>query len=148
LHEIESISLTQYHFASFTMEALGAASAVIAVVSLAAQILKGCSYLREVFQNTIEAPIESRLLLNELSIIEEIVKKSPDDQQHQQALDICNERLSKVCETMSKYVEIENSGRCRKLQKQISMALSTDLMQKHLTSLREARRYLESAQNK
>lgn len=117
-------------------------------LAVASQILKGCSYLAEALQNTIDAPRESRLLLDELSIIEEIVRKSPEDEQHLQALNLCNERLSKVSEMMSKFTDLEHSGRCRKWQKQISMALSTDLLQKQLTSLREARACLESAQNK
>jgi hypothetical protein len=129
------------------MEGLAAASAVIAVASLAGQVLQGCNYLREILQNAIEAPRESRLLMDELSIIEDIVKNSPTAPRHQQALSLCNERLSRVCHMMSKFADIEKAGRCRKWGKQLSMAWNTEILQKHLSAIREAKGYLESIQN-
>ena len=75
------------------MEGLAAASGVIAVVSLAGQVLEGCSYLRDIFDSAVAAPREIRLLALELSIIEDLVRATPDVDQHQEELDFCQERL-------------------------------------------------------
>jgi hypothetical protein len=129
------------------MEGLAAASAIIAVVSLAGQVAQGCSYLRDVFENAKNAPKEIRLLTNELAIIEGIVLDTPDANLHQEELEFCLERLSKLSQVVSKYGDLESAGHARKWGKRLAMAMSTDKIEKYLRSLREAKGYLQSIQN-
>jgi Na+-transporting NADH:ubiquinone oxidoreductase subunit NqrA len=84
------------------MEALAAAGGVIAVVSLTGQVVQGCVYLRNVFDNARSAPQEIKLLATELKIIEGIVVTMTDMDQHADVLDFCNEKVSKLRKVVEK----------------------------------------------
>jgi len=56
------------------MEDLAAARGIIAVVSLAGQVIQDCNYLRAILDGAIEAPEEVRRLSAELAIIESILQ--------------------------------------------------------------------------
>jgi hypothetical protein len=129
------------------MEGLAAASGVIAVVSLAGQVLEGCSYLRDIFDSAVAAPREIRLLALELSIIEDLVRATPDVDQHQEELDFCQERLLKLQEVVEKYGELDGASRHKKWGKRLAMAMSAKKIDKHLASLREAKGHLQHIQN-
>jgi hypothetical protein len=129
------------------MEGLGAASGVLAVVSLAAQVAQGCSYLREIFDTANNAPQEIRLLSTELGIIQGIVDGTPDVNKYHDELDFCHERLSKLRKVVDKYGALDGVGRNKKWGTRLSMALNADKIEKHLNSLREAKGYLERIQN-
>jgi hypothetical protein len=129
------------------MEGLAAASGVIAVVSLAGQVLQGCSYIRQVFEGVQTAPEEIRLLTTELVVIERIVRAAPDNGEHNDALDFCNEAVAKLRNIIEKYAEIDGPGRYRKWGRRLSMALSIDKIQKHLGRLRQAKTYLQDLQH-
>ncbi|PMD29579.1 hypothetical protein L207DRAFT_642337 [Hyaloscypha variabilis F] len=129
------------------MEGLAAASGVIAVVSLAGQVLEGCSYLRDIFDSAVAAPREIRLLALELSIIEDLVRATPDVDQHQEELDFCQERLLKLQEVVEKYGELDGASRHKKWGKRLAMAMSAKKIDKHLVSLREAKGHLQHIQN-
>ena len=89
------------------MEGLTAASAVIAVVSLAGQVVQGCGYLREVFKNAITTPREIQLLAIELSIVEGLVQAIPEVEQHKEELDFCQEKLLKLRKAVEEYGEFD-----------------------------------------
>jgi hypothetical protein len=129
------------------MEGLAAASGVIAVVSLTKQVVQGCSYLRQIFDDAHTAPEEIRLLTTELAILERIVRTTPDDSDHRDALDFCNEAVVKLRSVIDKYAEIDGAGTHRKWGRRLSMALSTEKIHKHLGRLREAKTYLQDLQN-
>jgi len=129
------------------MEGLAAAGGVIAVVSLAGQVLEGCSYLKDIFDKAYTAPNEIRLLANELTIIQNIVRSTPNSDEHQDELDFCHERLSKLRKIIDKYGDLDGAPRSRKWGRRLGMALNADKIEKHLVALREARRYLERIQN-
>lgn len=129
------------------MEGLAAASAVIAVVSLAGQITQGCSYLREVFDNATTAPEEIGLIVTELSIIERIVRATPGIDQHQDELDFCQERVLGLRKVVEKYGELDGVAPQKKWGKRLAMAMNARKIDKHLSSLREAKGYLQHIQN-
>jgi hypothetical protein len=129
------------------MEGLAAAGGVIAVVSLAAQVLEGCSYLKDIFDKADTAPREIRLIANELAIIQSIVRSTPNSDEHQDELDFCQERLSKLRKIIDKYGDLDGTKRRRQWGKRLGMALNVDKIEKHVVHLREARRYLERIQN-
>jgi hypothetical protein len=130
------------------MEGLAAASGVLAVVGLAGQVAQGCSYLRGVFDDANSAPRDIRAIANVLSIIEHIVLDTPDADLHEDELDFCNEKLAKLKKVVCKYADLDSAGRYRRWGKRLSMAMSADKIHKHLSGLREARKYLEHIQNK
>ena len=78
------------------MESLAAAGEVIAVVSLAGQVMEGCSYLLGVFDNAKSAPQEICMLATELVIIQNIIQTTPDVDEHKEELDFCQERTMKL----------------------------------------------------
>jgi hypothetical protein len=96
------------------MEGLSAASGVIAVVSLAGQIVQGCGYLHTVFDEAKSAPQEIHLLMTELAIIEGVVRTTPDVDKHQDELDFCHERLLKLRNIVEKYGILDGTGRSKK----------------------------------
>jgi hypothetical protein len=129
------------------MEGLVASGGVIAVVSLAAQVLQGCNYLRSVFDNANGAPKEIHLLIAELAVIEAIVRAVPDDGGHRDALDFCNEAISKLRKLVDKYGVVDGVAQSRKWGLRLGMALNMEKIQKHLVRLREARGHLGHIQN-
>lgn len=129
------------------MEGLAAASGVIAVVSLAGQVVQGCGYLRTIFDEAKTAPKEAHLLHTELAIIEGIVRVTPDIDKHQDELDFCQEQLLKLRKVVDKYGVLDGAGKGRKWGTRLAMAFNSEKIQKHLNSLREARGYLERIQN-
>jgi len=135
------------YFSTSIIDSLAAASRVIAVVSLAAHALQGCDYIGNVFDNAHNAPGELRLLVNELAIVERLVRDAPDADLHQEKLDFCNKRLSKPWQVVCKYGDLENARRRSKWGKRIAIAISTGKIQKNLGVLRAAKGYLESIQN-
>jgi len=128
------------------MEGLAAASGVIAVVSLAGQVVQGSSYVRRILENAITAPREIRLLTTELAIIERIACATADDIEHQDALDFCSEAVAKLRNVIDKYAELDRAGKCRRWGRRLSMALSADKIQKHLSRLKAAKTYLQDLQ--
>lgn len=129
------------------MEGLAAAGGVVAVVSLAGQVVQGCGYLRRVFGDANSAPKELGDLTVELAIIEDIVHVTPDDEEHKDALDFCNEAVGKLRKIVDKYGALDRAGRNRKWCMRLSMALNVEKIGKHLNRLREAKGYLEHLQN-
>jgi len=129
------------------MEGLAAAGGVIAVLSLAGQVLEGCSYLRDIFDTAVTAPKEIRLMAMELSIIEALVRATPDVDQHREELDFCQERLSKLRELVEKYGDLDGASNHKKWGKRLAMAMGTKKIEKHLASLREAKGHLQHIQN-
>jgi hypothetical protein len=129
------------------MEGLAAASGVIAVVSLAGQVVQGCSYVRQILDSANTAPQEIRVLTAELAIIERIVQNTPDEGEHRDALDFCNEAVAKLRNAIDEYAELDSVRGHRKWGRRLSMALSTDKIQKHLGRLKSAKTYLQDLQN-
>jgi len=133
------------------MEGLAAAGGVIAVVSLAGQVVQGCDYLYTIFEDAKDAPTEVRLLMTELAIINSISIKfeasTPDNADHLAALDFCNEAIRKLRNLVDNYGILTSTGSCRKWGKRLGLALSTSKILKHLTRLREAKGHLEHLQN-
>ncbi len=80
---------------------------MIAVVSLAGQVVQGCNCLCEFFENAITAPREIRLLAIELSIIGRLVRATPDIEQHKEELDFCQERLLKLRKVVEEYGDLD-----------------------------------------
>ncbi|KAF7915192.1 uncharacterized protein EAE98_011277 [Botrytis deweyae] len=133
------------------MEGLAAAGGVIAVVSLAGQVTQGCNYLHTVFEDARDAPIELRLLNNELSIIKSIstsfAASISDHPEHLAALDFCNESIHKLRDVVDKYGSLTGVGRYRKWGPRLALALNASKILKHLNRLREAKGHLEHLQN-
>ncbi|TGO51981.1 hypothetical protein BCON_0150g00130 [Botryotinia convoluta] len=133
------------------MEGLAAAGGVIAVVSLAGQVTQGCNYLHTVFEDARDAPIELRLLNNELSIIESISTKFaasiPDHPEHLAALDFCNESIHKLRDVVDEYGILTGVGKYTKWGPRLALALNASKILKHLNRLREAKGHLEHLQN-
>lgn len=125
------------------MEGLAAAGGVIAVVSIAGQVLQGCSYLCNIFDNAKGAPQEIHLLVIELKIIEAIVQKTPNDAEHQYALDFCNGAIARLREVVDRYGDLDGTTKMKMWGKRLRMALNMEKIQKHLGRLREAKRELE-----
>lgn len=130
------------------MEGLAAAGGVIAVVSLAGQVVQGCNYLRDIFDGAKTAPTDVRSLATELKIIEGIVLATPDVEQHSDVLDFCNEKVLKLRTIVDKYGVPDGSSHQRRWTTRLAMALSAGKIEKHLASLREAKGYLERIQNR
>jgi predicted small secreted protein len=129
------------------MEGVAAASSVIAVVGLAAQVVQGCNYLRGIFDDAKNAPQELHFLNVELRIIENIVSKidgGETNEEYQHALDFCLEALMKLKSVVEKYSAGDlTSGRRRQWGPRLAMALNKDKLEKHMTRLREAKGHLE-----
>jgi hypothetical protein len=130
------------------MEGLAAAGGVIAVVSLTGQIVQGCVYLRDVFDNATSAPQDIKSLAMELKIIEGIVGTIDDSNLHVDVLDFCNEKVLKLRKVVERYGVLDVSSRRRmKWSSRLAMALNSSKIEKHLTSLRDARGHLERIRN-
>ncbi|KAF5873303.1 uncharacterized protein Bfra_008584 [Botrytis fragariae] len=133
------------------MEGLAAAGGVIAVVSLAGQVTQGCNYLHSVFEDARDAPVELRLLNNEISIIKSISTKFtasiPDNPEHLAALDFCNESIHKLRDVVDKYGILTDVGKYMKWGPRLALALNTSKILKHLNRLREAKGHLEHLHN-
>lgn len=92
------------------MEVLAGVSSVIAVVSLAGQVIEGCSYLRGVFDDARAAPKALRQLSKELGIIQRLVHNAPDADSHHGELDFCKEKLEDLRAVVEKYGVFESVG--------------------------------------
>ncbi|KAM3087802.1 hypothetical protein ACMFMG_001872 [Clarireedia jacksonii] len=134
------------------MEGVAAASSVIAVVGLAAQVVQGCNYLRGIFDDAKNAPQELHFLTLELRIIENIVSRIHDEQaneEYQHALDFCLEALAKLKSIVEKYALGDpTSGLRRQWGPRLAMALNKDKLEKHMARLREAKGHLEGIHTK
>ncbi|EPE28131.1 hypothetical protein GLAREA_04922 [Glarea lozoyensis ATCC 20868] len=129
------------------MESLAAAGGVIAVVSLAGQVVQGCIHLRDVFDGARSAPKDIRSLATELKIIKDVVEATTNLDQHPEVLDFCNEKIVKLRKIVDKYGVADDGTDKRRWGSRLAMALNSDKIQKHLNSLREAKRHLEQIQN-
>jgi hypothetical protein len=129
------------------MESLAASGGVIAVVSLAGQVVQGCVYLRDVFDGVRSAPKDIRSLATELKIIKDIVLATTNVEQHPEVLDFCNEKVLKLRKVVDRYGVLDDGSSKKRWGSRLAMALNSDKIQKHLDSLREAKRHLEQIQN-
>lgn len=133
------------------MEGVAAASGIIAVVGLAAQVVQGCNYLRGIFDDAKNAPQELHFLTLELRLIENIVNGIDGghaSEEYQHALDFCLEVLSKLKSVVEKYAFGDpSSGGRRQWGQRLAMALNKDKLEKHMTRLREAKGHLEDIHN-
>lgn len=134
------------------MEALAAASGVIAVVSLAGQVVQGCDYLLNVFSDASGAPESLSLLIKELAIIERLISQGPGQRlntsntpeaEYQDALDFANEAIQKLERVVDKYGELNGANRSRKWGRRLAWAMSSDKIEKHLHRLRDASSHLK-----
>jgi hypothetical protein len=131
----------------FTMEGLAAASSVLAVVGIAGQVAQGCNYLRGVFSAAKSAPEELRLLLTELEIIEQIVLSIPNKSEYYEVLDLCDKAIKKLGKLVDKYSEMTSSGDCKRWSRRLGIAIGVNVIQKHVTRLRAAKRHLLDIHN-
>ncbi|TGO23184.1 hypothetical protein BPAE_0141g00140 [Botrytis paeoniae] len=111
------------------MEGLAAAGGVIAVIPLTGQVIQGCDYLHTIFGDARDAPIELRLLVDELSIINgistEFAASTSDNPEHLAALDFCNESIHKLQDVVDKYGILTGVGRYKKWGPRLALALNT-----------------------
>jgi hypothetical protein len=124
------------------MEGLAAASSVLAVAGIAGQVAQGCNYLRGVFSAAKSAPEELQLLSTELGIIEQIVLSIPNESEYYKVLDLCDEAIKKLGKLVDKYGEITSPGNYKRWSRRLGMAMGAEVIQKHVTRSRAAKKHL------
>lgn len=139
------------------MDGLSAAGGVISVVGLAGQVLQGCSYLRNIYDDAKDSPCELRLLRMELTIISGIVESMRNDPQTSSiqnghhpaegALLFCDETLTKLRRIVEKYGVVTGTSKRRRWGKGLAMAMSADKIKKHVERLDRAKDHLLAIQS-
>jgi hypothetical protein len=138
------------------MEALAAASSVIAVVGLSGQVLQGCSFIRQILSNARNAPEDLQLLITELSIIERVassIEKSASSLSNEflvedakPALEFCHEAVGKLQAVVEKYSDPVSSSTVKQWGRRLNMAMSTEKIAKHVARLERAKGHLLEVQ--
>jgi hypothetical protein len=98
--------------------------------------------LQATFGAAKSAPQELRFLSTELSVIEQTVLAMSNNVEYHDALSLCNEAIGKLHNVVDKYAEVTSCGTYRSWSKRLAMALDTDAVQKHTSSLRVAKGHL------
>ncbi|KAF7952587.1 uncharacterized protein EAE97_002084 [Botrytis byssoidea] len=109
--------------------------------------MEGLAAAGGVITDAEDAPIELRLLVDELSIIKRIFTKFdasiPDHPERLAALDFCNESIHKLRDVVDRYGILTGTGKYKKWGPRLALALNTSKILKQLNRLREAKGHLE-----
>ncbi|TGO83828.1 hypothetical protein BPOR_0587g00040 [Botrytis porri] len=118
---------------------------------LTGQVIQGRDYLHTILEDGRDAPIELRLLIDELSIIKRISAKfassTPENPELIAALDFCNESIHKLRDVVDRFGFLTGVGKYKKWGPRLALALNSSKILKRLNRLREAKGHLEHLQN-